>query len=92
MARYVPNLKSAAQYLSYIGPKPLLHQSFRHRRDLLRATLLPFKPENKRSAIFAHVESCESTVGRAGIETFWRQALDSRCEGLMVKVNGQCPV
>ena len=32
------------------------------------------------------MESCESEEGREAIEEFWLRAIDSRCEGLMIKV------
>lgn len=32
------------------------------------------------------MESCESEEGRDAIEEFWLRAIDSRCEGLMIKV------
>jgi hypothetical protein len=37
-------------------------------------------------ARFAHVESCESEAGREAIEIFWEKAVESRAEGLMIKV------
>lgn len=38
------------------------------------------------AAKFDHVESRESEGGRKVIEEFWFRAVDSRCEGLMIKV------
>jgi len=32
------------------------------------------------------VENCESEEGRDAIEEFWLRAIDSRCEGLMIKL------
>ena len=66
----------------------LLEQPFRKRRALLRKRLPPFIPEQKGIARFGHVESCESEDGRECIEQFWMKAVESRCEGLMIKV---CP-
>jgi hypothetical protein len=40
------------------------------------------------AAKFDHVESCESEEGKEAIEGFWLRAVDSRCEGLMIKVRG----
>ena len=64
----------------------LLEQPFRRRRALLREQLPPFNPGQNGIARFDHVESCESEDGREGIETFWVKAVESRCEGLMIKV------
>ena len=40
------------------------------------------------AAKFDHVENCESEEGKEAIEGFWLRAVDSRCEGLMIKVRG----
>lgn len=45
-------------------------------------------PDQPGTARFDHVESCESEEGRNAIEEFWLRAVDSRCEGLMIKVSG----
>jgi DNA ligase-1 len=67
----------------------LLERAFRDRRSLLRARFPPFVPPLKWAARLDHVEACESELGRGAIENFWEKALDSRCEGLMVKVSPQ---
>lgn len=64
----------------------LLKHMFRDRRALLRANFPPFLPPHKWAARFDHVESCDSELGTDAIERFWKTALDSRCEGLMIKV------
>jgi DNA ligase-1 len=66
----------------------LLEQPFRKRRGLLRKRLPALKPEQKGVAHFNHVESQDSEDGRKNIEEFWVKAVESRCEGLMIKV---CP-
>jgi DNA ligase 1 len=45
-------------------------------------------PDQPGTARFDHVESRESEQGRNAIEEFWLRAVDSRCEGLMIKVSG----
>ncbi len=37
-------------------------------------------------ARFDHVERCDSVDGRSAVEAFWEKAMDSRSEGLMIKV------
>jgi DNA ligase-1 len=64
----------------------LLEQPFRKRRALLRKRLTPFNPEQIGVARFDHVASCESRDGRESVEDFWVKAVESRCEGLMIKV------
>jgi ATP-dependent DNA ligase len=59
---------------------------FRQRRSLLREHFPPVLPENPTTARLEHVESCDSVEGRDAIETFWRKAVASRSEGLMIKV------
>ncbi|KAG6850936.1 hypothetical protein H0H93_005805, partial [Arthromyces matolae] len=41
---------------------------------------------NEEIARFNHVESCESTNGRVAMESFLLKAIDSHCEGLMIKL------
>lgn len=65
----------------------LLEHAFRERRSLLRTRFPPFVPPVKRAARLDHVEACESELGRDAIDSFWEKALDSRCEGLMIKVS-----
>lgn len=64
----------------------LLQQPFRERRELLRSRFPPLKPQEPTMAYFDHVRSCESEEGRAALEEFWELALNSRTEGLMIKV------
>jgi len=33
-----------------------------------------------------HVESVENSAGREAVEEFWEKAVESKCEGLMIKV------
>ncbi|EED78152.1 predicted protein, partial [Postia placenta Mad-698-R] len=67
----------------------LLERSFRQRRALLRERFPPLHPERKDAARFDHVQSCESEDGREAIEEFWQTALNSSCEGLMIKVSAR---
>ena len=34
-----------------------------------------------------HVESVEADEGREVVEDFWEKAIESKCEGLMIKVS-----
>jgi DNA ligase-1 len=79
----------------------LLQQPFRERRTLLRITLPPFdsatvEPIGEHPASdlgaaallharMAHVESVENSAGREAVEEFWERAVESKCEGLMIK-------
>jgi ATP-dependent DNA ligase len=65
----------------------LLEKPFRERKGLLHLQFPPFKPSTKGAAQFDHVKSCESTEGEATVQLFWRRAVASRCEGLMIKVS-----
>ncbi len=42
--------------------------------------------ERNSVARFTHVESCDSEAGKDAVEEFWQCAVESRSEGLMVKV------
>jgi DNA ligase-1 len=68
----------------------LLEEPFRARRSQLRKYFPPHDLSSPRlprnAARFAHVEYCESEWGREKVEEFWQQALESRSEGLMIKV------
>ena len=64
----------------------LLEKPFRHRRSLLRSRFPPLIPAQKGAARFDHVQSCESEEGREAVEQFWQTAVNSRSEGLMIKV------
>ncbi|KAF9568040.1 DNA ligase [Agrocybe pediades] len=75
--------------LMYLDGESLLGRSFRLRRTLLRDRFSPFKMQSNEDpflARFNFVESCESTQGRAAIETFITNAVENRCEGLMIKL------
>ena len=65
----------------------LLETVFRERREVLRVQFPPFKPSTKGAAQFDIVRSCESTEGEAMVQLFWKRAVESRCEGLMIKVS-----
>ncbi|KAH0827535.1 ATP-dependent DNA ligase [Lanmaoa asiatica] len=64
----------------------LLERSFRERRNLLRTWFPALTPGEPGTAHFGHVDSCESEQGRECIEEFWQKAVESRCEGLMIKL------
>jgi len=64
----------------------LLERPFRYRREVLRRFFPRIIPEHKGLAWFDHVESCESEGGKEMVEEFWQRAVDSRCEGLMIKL------
>ncbi|KAH9176321.1 ATP-dependent DNA ligase [Lactarius sanguifluus] len=72
--------------LMYLNGQSLLKESFRSRRELLRTYFSAVRPDQTGAARFDHVESCESEEGRGAIEEFWSRAVDSRCEGLMIKL------
>lgn len=72
--------------MSYFLWQILLEQPFRRRRTLLRERLPPFAPQRAGLACFKHVESCESEDGRDAVDEFWMKAVESRCEGVMIKV------
>ncbi|KAF7981878.1 hypothetical protein HWV62_31447 [Athelia sp. TMB] len=81
--------------LMYLDGEILLEQAFRRRRMLLRERLPPFTASSPQAGVarFGHVESCESEDGREAIEEFWMRAVESRCEGLMIKLldSGDAP-
>ncbi|KIJ18930.1 hypothetical protein PAXINDRAFT_161271 [Paxillus involutus ATCC 200175] len=72
--------------LMYLDGEVLLERPFRERRALLRTRFPVLAPEESAIARFDHVESCESERGRECIEEFWQKAVESRCEGLMIKL------
>ncbi|KAH9047859.1 ATP-dependent DNA ligase [Lactarius hengduanensis] len=72
--------------LMYLNGQSLLKEPFRSRRELLRTYFSAVRPDQTGAARFDHVESCESEGGRGAIEEFWSRAVDSRCEGLMIKL------
>ncbi|PCH43768.1 DNA ligase/mRNA capping enzyme [Wolfiporia cocos MD-104 SS10] len=72
--------------IMYLDGQVLLERPFRERRNLLRTHLPPVIPEAKGAARFDHVRSCESEDGREAIEEFWQTAVNTSCEGLMIKL------
>ncbi|KAF8628869.1 hypothetical protein AX15_003658 [Amanita polypyramis BW_CC] len=72
--------------LMYLNGEVLLEKEFRQRRDLLRLNFPPVKPSIVGVAQFDHVRSCKSTEGLINVEQLWKEALESRCEGLMIKL------
>ncbi|KAH0588895.1 hypothetical protein H2248_004684 [Termitomyces sp. 'cryptogamus'] len=72
--------------LMYLNGEILLKRTFRERRDLLISRFPPFISRDKQLARFNHVESCTSTEGRDAIKAFLVKAIQSRCEGLMIKL------
>ncbi|KAG2345582.1 ATP-dependent DNA ligase [Suillus weaverae] len=72
--------------LMYLDGKVLLTQPFRERRSLLRSRFPPFLPSDKGAGRLDHIESCESEAGKDAIEEFWQKAIESRSEGLMIKL------
>ncbi|KAF8558030.1 ATP-dependent DNA ligase [Imleria badia] len=72
--------------LMYLDGEILLERSFRERRNLLRTRFPALTPGEPGTAHFAHVNSCESTQGQECIEAFWKEAVESSCEGLMIKL------
>ncbi|KAG8213716.1 DNA ligase [Butyriboletus roseoflavus] len=72
--------------LMYLDGEILLERPFRQRRNLLRTRFPALTPEEPGTARFDHVNSCESEQGRECIEGFWQKAVESRCEGLMIKL------
>lgn len=73
----------------------LIQQPFRERRRLLRSNLPPvrqFASSDDASSLkvvqasLDHVESVEAHHGREVVEEFWERAVESKCEGLMIKV------
>lgn len=68
----------------------LLEVPFRQRRQMLRSRFPPIALDQPGSARFDHVESVEcsgSDADKEAVEEFWIRAVESRCEGLMIKVN-----
>ncbi|GLB37636.1 putative DNA ligase [Lyophyllum shimeji] len=78
--------------LMYLDGEVLLELPFRERRDLLHSRFPPFVPSERQSARFNHVDSCASTEGRDAVEALWATALESRCEGLMIKLLDNAPM
>ncbi|KAI0949394.1 hypothetical protein AcW1_009022 [Taiwanofungus camphoratus] len=72
--------------IMYLDGQVLLEKPFRERRHLLHSRFPPYMPQSRGAARFDHVQSCESEDGREVVEAFWQKALNSSCEGLMVKL------
>ncbi|KAH9992652.1 ATP-dependent DNA ligase [Russula vinacea] len=72
--------------LMYLNGQSLLKEPFRTRRKLLHTHFPAVQTDLPGAAKFEHVESCESEEGREAIEEFWLRSIDSRCEGLMIKL------
>ncbi|KAI0032476.1 ATP-dependent DNA ligase [Vararia minispora EC-137] len=77
--------------LMYLNGNVLLGDTFRHRRAALHKHFAPVELDVKNAARLRHVEYCESTEGKEATEEFWLKSVDSRCEGLMIKLldNGE---
>ncbi|KAL2163253.1 hypothetical protein VTH06DRAFT_5309 [Thermothelomyces fergusii] len=72
--------------LMYLNGQPLLSQPFRHRRDLLRSLFVEI-PHH-----FTWVKSLDATSQDSEtVLEFFKSALDSKCEGIMVKVLDNLP-
>ncbi|KIL65988.1 hypothetical protein M378DRAFT_76250 [Amanita muscaria Koide BX008] len=72
--------------LMYLNGDILIEKGYRERGHLLRSRFPPFKPTIKGAASFDHVRSRESIEGEDRIQQFWQEAVESRCEGIMVKL------
>ncbi|THH07503.1 hypothetical protein EW145_g3341 [Phellinidium pouzarii] len=72
--------------LMFYNNASLLEQPFRVRRQTLRTHFPPVTFDTENLARFAHVECCGSEDGREAVEEFWQRAVDSRSEGLMIKL------
>ncbi|KAF8650388.1 hypothetical protein AX16_005196 [Volvariella volvacea WC 439] len=72
--------------IMYLDGEALVGRPFRDRRTLLRTRFPPLRTDDMSIARFRHVESCESKCGRDVIMKFWERAVESSCEGLMIKL------
>ncbi|KAG8817751.1 hypothetical protein FRC19_011172 [Serendipita sp. 401] len=84
--------------LMYLNGTSLIQKPFRERRRLLHSHLPPMNPmdalnEEPDAPASLHVlarlelvESVESDQGREVVEEFWEKAIESKCEGLMIKL------
>jgi len=81
----MPSLNALCMFLTC--EKSLLGRTFQDRRSLLRQHFSPMRPPpDSQVAHFHFVKSCESDEGRTRIEEFITEAVENRCEGLMIKV------
>jgi len=80
---------SPSQSLRLAFIKPLLGRTFRERRELLKGTFTPRKKNEPpmNMAQFDFVSNCDSEEGRDVVEEFFIKSVESKCEGLMIKVN-----
>ncbi|KAL4255020.1 DNA ligase [Abortiporus biennis] len=72
--------------LMFLDGQILLEKPFRERRNFLRTRFPTYTPPQLSAARFTHVQSCESEDGREAVEEFWQTAVNSRSEGLMIKL------
>lgn len=85
----MPSLNALCMFLTC--EKSLLGCTFQDRRSLLRQHFSPMQPPpDSQMAHFDFVRSCESNEGRTRIEEFITEAVENRCEGLMIKVYSLC--
>ncbi|KHE78916.1 ATP-dependent DNA ligase [Neurospora crassa] len=72
--------------LMYLNGQPLLDRSFRERRDMLRSLFVDI-PHH-----FTWVKSIDATSQESEIVLeFFKSAVDSKCEGIMVKILDNLP-
>ncbi|KAK1753178.1 DNA ligase [Echria macrotheca] len=72
--------------LMYLNGQPLLDRSFRERRDMLRSLFVEI-PHH-----FTWVKSLDATSQDSEmVLEFFKSALDSKCEGIMVKILDNLP-
>lgn len=78
--------------LMYLNGQPLLSDSFRKRRSMLKYHLPPFVPTEGSTkcnliARFDHVNSMQSSVSKLqDVREFMLEAVANKCEGIMVKI------
>ncbi|EGO25388.1 hypothetical protein SERLADRAFT_348456 [Serpula lacrymans var. lacrymans S7.9] len=79
--------------LMLLNGEILLERPFRERRSLLRVNFPPQIPKEQGAARLDQVDSFDSEEGRGHVEDFWMKAVESRCEGLMIKLldSGEVP-